>query len=140
MAKYALIDFCEVFINCPRIPAIALSENNPIEAVRTNVGGTMRTIEAAKQHGVGVVALISTAKAVDPANIMGASKRVAELLVQIAAKDCDKTRLCVVRFGNVLGSNGSVAPLFERQIEAGGPVTVTEAVNASYPSASAVRA
>ena len=105
---------------------VPLSEKNAIEAVRTNVDGTRKTIEAAQLHGVGVVALISTDKAVDPANIMGASKRVAELQVQIAAKGNDKTRLCVVRFGNVLGSNGSVAPLFERQIEAGGPVTVTD--------------
>ena len=105
---------------------VPLSEINPVEATRTNVLGTIRTIEAAQNHEVGVVALISTDKAVEPSNIMGATKRVAELFARSSATDTDKTRVCVVRFGNVLGSTGSVGPLFERQIEAGGPVTVTD--------------
>jgi len=105
---------------------VPLSEINPVEATRTNVLGTMRTIEAAQNHNVGVVALISTDKAVEPSNIMGASKRAAELYARSVATDSETTRVCVVRFGNVLGSTGSVGPLFERQIEAGGPVTVTD--------------
>ncbi|MDG1416234.1 MAG: polysaccharide biosynthesis protein [Maricaulis sp.] len=116
----------QVVLHAAALKHVPLSEENPIEAVRTNVGGTMRMIETSKKHGVGIVALISTDKAVDPANVMGASKRVAELQMQMAAKGKSKTRLCVVRFGNVLGSTGSVGPLFERQIEAGGPVTVTD--------------
>lgn len=115
-----------VVLHAAALKHVPLSEINPSEAARTNVFGTVQTIEAAKAHGVGIVALISTDKAVEPANIMGATKRAAELYARAAATPENGTRVCVVRFGNVLGSTGSVAPLFERQIEAGGPVTVTD--------------
>ena len=115
-----------VVLHAAALKHVPLSEANPAEAVQTNLLGTIRTIEAARRQGVDVVAVISTDKAVEPSNIMGASKRAAELYARSASRDPGGTRICVVRFGNVLGSSGSVAPLFERQIEAGGPVTVTD--------------
>ncbi|MHA6287943.1 SDR family NAD(P)-dependent oxidoreductase [Maricaulis sp. CAU 1757] len=116
----------QVVLHAAALKHVPMSELNPGEAVRTNVLGTVNTIEAAKRHGAQIVALISTDKAVEPGNVMGATKRAAELFARTMATDDSDTRVCVVRFGNVLGSTGSVVPLFERQIEAGGPVTITD--------------
>lgn len=116
----------DVVLHAAALKHVPMSELNPGEAVRTNVLGTVNTIEAAKRHGARIVALISTDKAVNPSNVMGATKRAAELYARSAAADGSQTRICVVRFGNVLGSTGSVVPLFERQIGAGEPVTVTD--------------
>jgi len=104
---------------------VPLVEHNPIEGVLNNVFGTFHCVRAAIAAGVSDFVLVSTDKAVRPTNIMGASKRLAELVLQaLAAQGC-KTCLSMVRFGNVLGSSGSVVPLFNAQIAAGGPVTIT---------------
>lgn len=104
---------------------VPLVEQNPIEGLQNNVFGTWRTAEAAKAAGVETFVLISTDKAVRPTNIMGATKRMAELVLQGMAEESDTTRFIMVRFGNVLDSSGSVIPLFRDQIKNGGPVTVT---------------
>jgi FlaA1/EpsC-like NDP-sugar epimerase len=104
---------------------VPLMEGNPCEAVKNNVVGTQTVAEAAQCHGVERFVLISTDKAVNPSSVMGASKRVAELIVQSIGARTTHTRFVVVRFGNVLGSNGSVIPRMVEQIRAGGPVTVT---------------
>jgi len=105
---------------------VALVESNPLEAAATNVFGTLNVARAAMQHGASRFVLISTDKAVRPTNVMGATKRLAEQIVQALAAETGKTVYSMVRFGNVLGSSGSVVPLFRRQIAAGGPVTITD--------------
>jgi len=115
-----------VVLHAAALKHVPMSELNPGEAVRTNVLGTSLTIDAARKHGADVLALISTDKAVEPSNVMGTTKRAAELLAQAEAEPESRLRICVVRFGNVLGSSGSVVPLFEHQIETGQPVTVTD--------------
>ncbi|OBT09309.1 nucleoside-diphosphate sugar epimerase [Shewanella sp. UCD-FRSSP16_17] len=104
---------------------VPLVEHNVIEGIRNNVFGTLYTAKAAIAAKVETFVLISTDKAVRPTNVMGTTKRMAELVLQAFAKEKHQTRFCMVRFGNVLGSSGSVVPLFRTQIANGGPVTVT---------------
>ena len=104
---------------------VPLMEDSPNEAIKNNVFGTLKTAQCADKYGAKKFVLISTDKAVNPTNIMGASKRMCEMIIQSYNKRSE-TEFVAVRFGNVLGSNGSVIPLFKKQIEAGGPVSVTD--------------
>ena len=104
---------------------VPLMEDSPAEAIRTNVIGTYNVARFADKYGVKKMVLVSTDKAVRPTNVMGATKRFAETIIQYFADKSKKTAYAAVRFGNVLGSNGSVIPLFKKQIETGGPVTLT---------------
>jgi len=119
----------ELVFHAAALKHVPMVEANPLEGVMTNVLGTRHLAEACRAHGVRAMVMISTDKAVNPANVMGASKRLAESICQaldvIEARQAGGTRFVTVRFGNVLGSTGSVVPLFQRQLAAGGPLTVT---------------
>jgi FlaA1/EpsC-like NDP-sugar epimerase len=126
MARAVMVEHCvEVVLHAAAYKHVPLVEANPIAGLANNVLGTRTMGDAANEAGVKRFVLISTDKAVRPTNIMGASKRLAELVVQDLAKRSNGTVFSMVRFGNVLGSSGSVIPLFKEQIARGGPVTLT---------------
>ncbi len=116
----------QTFYHAAAYKHVPLVEANPLVAIRNNIFGTYAAAEAAKLTGVSDFILISTDKAVRPTNVMGATKRSAEQIVQAYAASGTSCRYSMVRFGNVLGSSGSVVPLFRRQIESGGPITLTD--------------
>ena len=116
----------EIVFHAAAYKHVPMLENNPHEAIRVNVGSTKNITSLAIKFGVKKFVMISSDKAVNPTNVMGASKRVCEMIVRMKAEQPgNKTQFVITRFGNVLGSNGSVIPIFTRQIEEGGPITVT---------------
>ncbi|HEX6842891.1 MAG TPA: nucleoside-diphosphate sugar epimerase/dehydratase [Stellaceae bacterium] len=119
----------ELVFHAAALKHVPMVEANPVEGVLTNVLGTRHVAEACRAHGVRAMVMISTDKAVNPASVMGATKRLAESICQaldiVESRKADGTRFVTVRFGNVLGSTGSVVPLFQRQLAMGGPLTVT---------------
>lgn len=118
----------ELVLHAAALKHVPLVEANPLEGIRTNTLGTALIADACRRHGVGLMVMISTDKAVNPTNVMGTTKRLAELYCQsrdLEGRAEGSTRFVTVRFGNVLGSTGSVVPLFRRQLERGGPLTVT---------------
>ncbi len=118
----------DIVFHAAALKHVSSCENNPFEAVKTNVQGTQNVIDCAFANDVEKVIGISTDKATDPTNVMGCTKLLAEkiMLATYFYKGMHKTKFCFVRFGNVLGSRGSVVPLFEKQIQQGGPITITD--------------
>ncbi len=127
VAKVLKTEAVDIILHAAAYKHVPLVEDNQSEGVCNNVFGTQTVAEAAAVAGIERFILVSTDKAVRPTNIMGATKRIAELVVQDLQTRSDQTKFAMVRFGNVLFSSGSVLPLFQRQIQAGGPVTVTDA-------------
>ena len=115
----------EVVIHAAAYKHVPMQELNPWEAINTNVKGTLNLVDSAEKHNVDRFVLVSTDKAVNPANVMGATKRIAEKIIQAKSKN-SLVKYMAVRFGNVIGSSGSVIPIFQQQIKNGGPVTITD--------------